>query len=262
MGDAKKGLSKQAYDPIPEGQRYDPYVPPTESIAEFTFKAALAGVLFGILFGAANAYLGLRAGLTISTSIPISVMTVAGFRLLQALRINNTILESNMSQTIGSASSSNMSQTIGSASSSLASGIIFTLPALFLWNMDPKLVQMTLLAIFGGILGTLFMVPLRRFLIVREHGKLPYPEGTACAEVLVASDAGGSQARNVFLGLGIGAAFKFLADWIKVFPDIIQLKIPFLKKGQVGMELSAALFGVGYILGPRIGAVMVGGGLL
>ncbi len=250
MGDAKKGLSKQAYDPIPEGGRYDPYVPPSESPAEFTFKAGLAGVLFGILFGAANAYLGLRAGLTISTSIPISVMTVAGFRLLRALRINNTILESNMSQTIGS------------ASSSLASGIIFTLPALFLWEMDPKLIQMTLLAIFGGILGTLFMVPLRRFLIVREHGRLPYPEGTACAEVLVASEAGGSQARNVFLGLGIGAGFKFLADWIKVFPDVIQLKIPFLKKGQIGMELSAALFGVGYILGPRIGAVMVGGGLL
>jgi uncharacterized oligopeptide transporter (OPT) family protein len=114
MNEAKKSLSKQAYDPIAEGQHYNPYTPSSESPAEFTFKAGLAGVLFGILFGAANAYLGLRAGLTISTSIPISVMTVAGFRLLQALRIKNTILESNMSQTTGS------------ASSSLASGIIFT----------------------------------------------------------------------------------------------------------------------------------------
>ena len=247
---AKKGLSKQAYSPLPEGTEYPTYVPATESTAEFTFKAVLAGIIFGILFGAANAYLGLRAGLTISTSIPIAVMTVAGFRVLRAFGVKNTILESNISQTSGS------------ASSSLASGVIFTLPALFLWGIDPTLVQMTLLAIFGGILGVLFMVPLRRFLIVREHGRLPYPEGTACAEVLVASDAGGSQARNVFFGLGAGALFKFVSDWLKLFPDIIQVRVPFLRKGQVGMELSAALFGVGYILGPRIGAIMVGGGLL
>ena len=250
MSDAPKGLSKQAYEPIPEGKKYDPFVAPTESIAEFTFKAGLAGVLFGILFGAANAYLGLRAGLTISTSIPIAVMTVAGFRLMQAFGIRNTILESNMSQTIGS------------ASSSVASGVIFTLPALFLWNMDPSLVQMTLLAFCGGILGTLFMIPLRPFLIEREHGKLPYPEGTACAEVLVASHAGGVQARNVFLGLGTGALFKFLSSWIKVFPSSIELKIPFIRKAQIGMDASPALFGVGYILGPRIGSVMVSGGLL
>lgn len=250
MNADKKGLSKQAYTPVPEGSEYTPYVPATESTAEFTFKAVVAGIIFGILFGAANAYLGLRAGLTISTSIPIAVMTVAGFRVLRAFRVTNTLLESNISQTSGS------------ASSSVASGVIFTLPALFLWELDPTLIQMTLLAIFGGILGTLFMVPLRRFLIVREHGKLPYPEGTACAEVLVASEAGGSQARNVFLGLGAGALFKFISDWLKLFPDILQVRIPFLRKGQVGMELSAALFGVGYILGPRIGAIMVGGGLL
>ena len=249
MDAGKKGLSRHAYEAV-SPQEFQSYVPASESPAEFTFKAVLAGCLFGILFGAANAYLGLRAGLTISTSIPISVMTVAGFRLLRVFRLQNTILESNMSQTIGS------------ASSSVASGVIFTLPALFLWGIDPTLVQMTLLAIFGGILGTLFMVPLRRFLIVREHGKLPYPEGTACAEVLAASEAGGLHARNVFYGLGAGAVFKFISDWIKIFPDIVQLRIPFLKKAQVGMELSAALFGVGYILGARIGAIMVGGGLL
>ena len=250
MSDAHRGLSKRAYEPIPEGGHYDPYVPPAESPAEFTFKAGLAGVLFGILFGAANAYLGLRAGLTISTSIPIAVMTVAGFRVLQALGARNTILESNMSQTIGS------------ASSSVASGVIFTLPALFLWNMDPSLIQMTLLAFCGGILGTLFMIPLRAFLIEREHGRLPYPEGTACAEVLVASHAGGLQAKNVFVGLGAGALFKLLSSWIKVFPSTIEAKIPFLRKAQIGMDVSPALFGVGYILGPRIGSVMVSGGLL
>jgi len=246
----KKGLHPRAHEPIPEGESYEPYVSPSESPLEFTVKAAGAGILFGILFGAANAYLGLRAGLTISTSIPIAVMTVAGFKAMQALGRKGSILEANMSQTIGS------------ASSSVASGVIFTLPALFLWGFNPTLTQMTLLAIFGGILGTLFMIPLRRFLIEREHGNLPYPEGTACAEVLVATEVGGGRAKNVFMGIGAGALFKFLTGWIKIIPDDVHLKIPFLKKGQLGTEMSAALFGVGYILGPKIGAVMVGGGLL
>ncbi len=250
MYEKKEKLGFQAYEPIPEGKTYEPFVPAIESPAEFTFKAGLTGVLLGIVFGAANAYLGLRAGLTISTSIPISVMTVAGFRLLRMFGIPNTILESNMSQTIGS------------ASSSVASGVIFTLPALFLWGFDPTLIQMTLLAIFGGILGTLFMIPLRPLLIVKEHGKLPYPEGTACAEVLVASEVGGSQAKNVFLGIGAGALFKFLAGWIKIFPERVQFPIPFLKKSQLGLDISASLFGVGFILGPRIGTIMVAGGLL
>jgi putative OPT family oligopeptide transporter len=246
----KQGLGKHVYEPIPEGQKFASYVPAVESPAEFTFKALISGVIFGILFGAANAYLGLRVGLTISTSIPISVMTVAAFRLLQIVGGRSTILESNMSQTIGS------------ASSSVASGVIFTLPALFLWNLDPTFLQMTFLGMMGGVLGTLFMIPLRQFLIEREHGKLAYPEGTACAEVLVASQIGGSQARNVFLGLGVGAFFKFITAWIRAIPSDLHFKIPFLKKADVGVELSAALFGVGYILGPRVGAVMVGGGLL
>ncbi|MGB6363980.1 MAG: oligopeptide transporter, OPT family [Thermoanaerobaculia bacterium] len=247
---SKEGLSRQAYEPVPEGQSYEPFVPATQSPAEFTFKAILAGILFGIVFGAANAYLGLRVGLTISTSIPVAVITVAVFKLLQKTGVTSSILEANMSQTIGS------------ASSSVASGVIFTLPALFLWSLDPTLLQMTLLALCGGLLGVLFMVPLRRFLIVREHGKLPYPEGTACAEVLVASEIGGGKARNVFRGLAVGGLMKFLVGWVHAFPDDIHVRIPFLRKGQLGMETSAALFGVGYILGPRIGAIMVGGGLL
>ena len=206
--------------------------------------------MFGIIFGAANAYLGLRAGLTISTSIPVAVMTVAVFRALSSVGVKGTILETNISQTTGS------------ASSSLASGVIFTLPALFMWGMPPELLQMTLLAMCGGLLGILFMIPLRRFLIVREHGKLPYPEGTACAEVLVANEIGGNRARFVFYGLAGGAFFKFLTSWIRVIPGDLHVKVPFLKKGEIGMDLSAALFGVGYILGPRIAAIMVGGGLL
>ena len=246
----KEGLSQKAYVPLAEGDSYDPFVEPSESPAEFTLKSVGLGILFGIIFGAANAYLGLRAGLTISTSIPVAVMTVAVFRALSRVGVRGTILETNISQTTGS------------ASSSLASGVIFTLPALFMWGMPPELLQMTLLAMCGGLLGILFMIPLRRFLIEREHGKLPYPEGTACAEVLVANEIGGGRARFVFYGLAGGAIFKFLTSWARVIPGDVHLKIPFIKKAEVGMDLSAALFGVGYILGPRIAAVMVGGGLL
>ncbi|MGH9457990.1 MAG: OPT family oligopeptide transporter [Thermoanaerobaculia bacterium] len=231
-------------------KEFRPYVPPTESLAEFTAKGIVPGILFGIVFGAANAYLGLRAGLTISTSIPIAVMTVAAFKLLAAAGRRGSILEANISQTTGS------------ASSSVASGVIFTIPALFLWQLDPTLLQMTLLAIAGGMLGVLFMIPLRRYLIEKEHANLPYPEGTACAEVLVASEEGGGRAKNVFLGLGVGALFKALAGGFRVFPDDVEFHVPFLRKGQIGTEISAALFGVGYILGPRVAAVMVSGGLL
>jgi len=217
---------------------------------EFTLKALGLGIVFGIVFGAANAYLGLRAGLTVSTSIPVAVMTVAVFRLLSRIGRPGTILEANISQTTGS------------ASSSLASGVIFTLPALFMWGMAPDLLQMILLALCGGVLGVLFMIPLREYLIVREHGQLPYPEGTACAEVLKASQQRGAQAANVFLGLGIGAAFKGLTSWARVVPDHLSIKVPLLNKAQLSIDLSAALFGVGYILGPRVATIMVGGGLL
>jgi putative OPT family oligopeptide transporter len=244
------GLSPLAYTELTPDQTYPPYIGADRSIPEFTLKAAFFGILFGIVFGAANAYLGLRAGLTISTSIPVAVMTVAAFRGLQSVGFPGTILEANLSQTIGS------------ASSSLASGVIFTLPALFLWGVAPGLLQMTLLAMCGGLIGVLFMIPLRRFLIKGEHGRLPYPEGTACAEVLVANEVGGKNARYVFFGLGIGALFKFLTSWIKIIPDEVSSRIPFLKKGALSMDLSAALFGVGFILGPRIATVMVGGGLL
>ncbi|MDX1439104.1 MAG: oligopeptide transporter, OPT family [Rubricoccaceae bacterium] len=236
--------------PTDSGDIPAPYVPPSESPVEATVKALVAGIIFGILFGAANAYLGLRAGLTISTSIPVAVMTVALFRALKAAGMRSSILEANMSQTVGS------------ASSSVASGVIFTLPALFLWGFDTNLVQITLLAMCGGLLGVLFMIPLRRYLIVKEHPNLPYPEGTACAEVLKASETGGAKAKNVFLGLGIGALFKGITGWMRAVPDELEIHIPFLKKGQIGSDVSAALFGVGYILGPRIATIMVGGGLL
>ncbi|MGD2135169.1 MAG: OPT/YSL family transporter, partial [Gemmatimonadales bacterium] len=152
------------------------FVPLTQgqTLTEFTLKAIVSGVLLGMIFGAANTYLGLKAGLTISTSIPVAVLTVVAFRLFTAFGFGHSILESNMSQTIGS------------ASSSVASGVLFTIPALFIWGMDPHWGQITLLAMIGGLIGVLSMIPLRRYLIKREHGRLPYPEGMACAEVLVA----------------------------------------------------------------------------
>lgn len=224
---------------------FKPYVAPEETMAEFTWRGVVPGILLGVVFGVANAYLGLRAGLTISTSIPIAVLTVAVYRAV----VRGNILEANISQTVGS------------ASSSVASGVIFTLPALFLWGLSPTLLQMTLLALAGGVLGTLFMIPLRKFLIEREHATLPYPEGTACAEVLVASQGGG-RARGVFEGILAGAAFKAIVGGFRLVPDEIDVRVPFLRKGQIGTEVSAALFGVGFILGPRVGAVMVSGGLL
>ncbi len=248
--DRSKGLGSEAFEALPEGEVYEPYIPANKSPVEFTLKAVLAGIAFGILFGAANAYLGLQAGLTISTSIPVAVMTVAAFRTLRGVGVRTTLLEANVSQTIGS------------ASSSVASGVIFTLPALFMWGVAPELLQMTLLGMCGGLLGVLFMVPLRRFLIEREHGRLPYPEGTACAEVLVASEIGGAKATNVFLGLAVGAFFRVLIEWLKLFPKTISVTLHNKLNVGLGMKMSAALFGVGYILGPRIATVMVSGGLL
>lgn len=244
------GLDPKAYRALTPDESYPPYVAPSSQVAEFTFKAVLLGILFGIVFGAANAYLGLRAGLTISTSIPVAVMAVAVFRILARAGIRSTILETNIAQTTGS------------ASSSVASGVIFTLPALFMWGVAPDLLQMTILAMSGGLLGILFMIPLRKYLIEKEHGKLPYPEGTACAEVLVANEVGGNKAKYIFWGMGVAALFKALTSWLKVIPDHLTIQLPLLKKASVGVDLSAALFGVGYILGPRIAAIMVGGGLL
>lgn len=246
----KSGLAANAYRALEPGETYQPYVPAQETPAEFTLKAIGLGIVFGIVFGAANAYLGLRAGLTISTSIPVAVMTVAVFKALERWGKRGTLLEANLAQTTGS------------ASSSVASGVIFTLPALWLWDVAPGLLQMTLLAMCGGLLGILFMIPLRKFLIDREHGNLPYPEGTACGEVLVASEVGGSRAKLVFWGIGAGMLLKFLTGWLHVIPAHAGLKLPFLKRGELSFDFSAALFGVGYILGPRIATVMVGGGLL
>jgi putative OPT family oligopeptide transporter len=233
---------------------HQPYVPDDTSMRDWSWRGLVLGVLFGAVLGSANAYLGLKVGLTISTSIPLAVIMVAAFTALRPIIGRGTILDVNIGQTAGS------------ASSSLASGIIFTIPALFMWNLAPTLgegyLQVAMLAMCGGVLGILFMIPLRPFLIVKEHASLPYPEGTASAAVLIAADAGGARARPVFLGLLVGSLYKVILELAKFWPDEVDFKLPLLKKGVLGIEPTPALLGVGYVLGYRISAIMVAGGLL
>ena len=222
----------------------------TESITEFTARAVVAGIVFGILFGAANAYLGLRVGLTVSTSIPIAVLAVATFKLIRAR--GTVILEANISQTIGS------------ASSSLATGTIFTIPALFLWGMAPPFWQVAILALLGGYLGIAAMVPLRRLLIVRAADELPYPEGTACAEVLRATteSTDGRGGRWIFIGIAVGAAVKLALGAFMLMPSALEAHLPVLPKAVVALEIAPALLAVGYILGYKQSAIMVSGSLI
>ena len=221
------------------------------TIPEFTLKAVLTGVVLGIVFGAANAYLGLRVGMTVSASIPAAVMTVAAFRVF---RVDGTILEANLSQTIAA------------ASTSLATGVIFTIPALFLWGMVPPYLQVVVLAFLGGILGLSAMIPLRQLLIVDSHAELPYPEGTACAEVLRATTgepAGGAGSGVwIFRGMAVGAAVKLLLALAFLVPGELRLVLPVLPKAELALEVAPALVGVGYILGYRTAAVCVSGALI
>jgi putative OPT family oligopeptide transporter len=222
-----------------------------ETVAEFTLKAVVVGVVLGIVFGAANAYLGLRVGMTVSASIPAAVMTVAVFSLV---RSRGTILEANLSQTVAS------------ASTSLATGTIFTIPALFLWGAIPPYLQVVALAFLGGLLGLSAMIPLRRLLIVKAHDELPYPEGTACAEVLRAttSDRSGAASGSawIFRGMLLGAAVKLLISLAYLIPGELHSAVPVLPKAEVALEVAPALIGVGYILGYRQAAVCVAGAVI
>ena len=231
---------------------FKPYIPADKVVPEFTVTALLIGILLAIVFGAANAYLGLLVGMTVSASIPAAVISMGIIRVI--LR-KDSILENNMVQTIGS------------AGKSVAAGAIFTLPALFLWAEEgkidfPSILTIFLIALFGGVLGVCFMVPLRQALIVEEHGTLPFPEGTACAEVLLAGEEGGSKAGTVFAGLGIAAVYKFLADGTQLFKSEIGHAFESYKGSQVGIQVLPALAGVGYICGPKISSYMFAGGTL
>ena len=235
-----------------KNESFKPYISADKVLPEFTVTSILMGIILAVVFGAANAYLGLKVGMTVSASIPAAVISLGVIRVIMK---KNSILESNMVQTIGS------------AGESLAAGAIFTMPALFLWAGEGKIampgyLEITLIALFGGILGVLFMIPLRKALIVEEHGTLPYPEGMACAEVLLAGEEGGSNASTVFAGMGLGAAFKFIVDGLKIVPS--DITTPNIKgyAGQIGVEIYPALIGVGYICGPSISSYMFAGGII
>ena len=223
-------------------QSFKPFVPADKVLPEFTVTSVILGIILAIVFGGANAYLGLRVGMTVSASIPAAVISMGIIRLIMK---KDSILENNMVQTIGS------------AGESLAAGAIFTLPALFMWAAEdstiatPSFWMIAFIAVCGGILGVLFMVPLRTALIVEEHGVLPFPEGTACAEVLLAGEEGGEKSKLVFTGLGVAAVYKFIADGICLFPSEVDWSIPAYKGSGIGMDVLPALVGVGYICGPR-----------
>ncbi|MCH3988035.1 MAG: oligopeptide transporter, OPT family [Lachnospiraceae bacterium] len=233
-------------------EEFKPFISADRNLPELTPTSIILGAILAIVFGAANAYLGLRVGLTISASIPAAVISMG---ICRGLLRRDNILENNMVQTIGS------------AGESIAAGAIFTMPALFMWAREgavsmPTVSSITIVAILGGVLGVLFMIPLRNALIVEEHGTLPYPEGTACSEVLLAGEEGGASAKGVFSGLGIAAVYKFLADGLKVFPSEIAYDFKNYKGAGCGMDVLPSLVGVGYICGPKISAYMFGGGIL
>src|SRR5206468_5088205 len=227
----------------PSPVEFQPYVSSAESPAEFTAKAIVIGVIFGLIFGASTVYLGLRAGLTVSASIPIAVLAISVLKKLGG----STILENNIVQTIGS------------AGETVAGGVVFTIPALiFLTPYGPpyfSYFQITMLALAGGVLGILMMIPLRRALIVKEHGVLPYPEGSACADVLVAGERGGQLAATVFAGLGIGALWKSLSWILQIFRTVVgysMSRVSFFPNATLNIDISPEYMGVGYVIGPRI----------
>lgn len=230
---------------------FKPFVSSDKVVPEFTVTSILLGVFLAILFGGANAYLGLRVGMTVSASIPAAVISMGVIRVI--LR-KESILENNMVQTIGS------------AGESLAAGAIFTMPALFMWAAEsgtaaPSLIKIALIALCGGVLGVLFMVPLRTALIVEEHGTLPYPEGMACAEVLLAGEQGGAKASTVFAGLGIAAFYKLIADGFCLFPSEVDYEITAYRGSGIGMDVLPALAGVGYICGAKVSSYLLAGGV-
>ena len=232
-------------------EQFKPYIPADKTQPELTVTSVVMGIILAVVFGAANAYLGLRVGMTVSASIPAAVVSMGVLRILLK---RNSVLESNMVQTIGS------------AGESLAAGVIFTMPVLFLWSSEgvtdkPSMLAIMLIALLGGLLGVLFMIPLRKALIVKEHKTLPYPEGTACAEVLLAGEKGGASAKSVFVGMGLSALIKFVVDGLKMIPGTIAIPIKALKT-EFSTEIYPALVGVGYICGLKISSYLFAGGML
>lgn len=229
----------------PTTVKFEPFISASQEVKEFSAKAIILGALFGILFGAVTVYLGLRAGLTVSASIPIAVLSISLLRLFG----RGTILENNIVQTTGS------------AGESVAAGVIFTLPALIFLGFPLEYTRITILAMIGGWLGVLFMIPLRRQLIVKEHGNLTYPEGTACADVLIAGEKGGSFAGRVFAGLGIGGVYAFLMHAMGFWRSTPEYRPSWFPGATVRAEVTPEYLGVGYIIGPKVAGTIFAGGV-
>ncbi len=227
-------------------ETHHPYVPASTILPEFTPRAVLFGILFGLIFGASTVYLGLKVGLTVSASIPIAVLSITVLRALGRA----SILENNIVQTTGS------------AAESIAAGIVFTIPALLILGLDLDLMQTAIVGAAGGLLGVLLMIPLRRSLIVKEHGNLPYPEGTACAEVLVAGEKGGSDAKTVFMGFGVAFVYKIFMTAFQFWKEVPSKVLTWYQGSRIAAEISPELLGVGFIIGPRIASYMFGGGII
>ncbi|HEY6107712.1 MAG TPA: oligopeptide transporter, OPT family [Gemmatimonadales bacterium] len=225
---------------------HTPYIAPSQNLAELTPRAVVLGVILGLIFGASNVYLALKIGLTVSASIPIAVLAITIFRTLG----RSTILENNIVQTTGS------------AADSVSAGVVFTIPAILLMGYDLDISRVTILAIAGGLMGVLMMIPLRRALIVKEHGNLPYPEGTACAEVLIAGEKGGVHAKTVFQAFGLAFAYKFGMTALKLWQEYPGRVFRSYQSAEVRVEVSPELMGVGYIIGPRIAGYLFAGGCL
>lgn len=232
-------------------REYKPYIPAERVLPELTPLSVILGIVLAVIFGGANAYLGLRVGMTVSASIPAAVISMGIIRIL--LR-RDSILENNIVQTIGS------------AGESLAAGAIFTLPVLFMWSGEggelPSFMEIAWIALVGGVIGIMFMIPLRNALIVQEHGKLPYPEGKACAEVLMAGEKGGAAAGTVFSGLGIAGLYKFIADGLHLFPSEVSYELKSYRGSAIGIDVLPALLGVGYICGAKVSSYLLAGGVV
>lgn len=240
-------ITEEAHVPVAESHAvHKPFVPASKYLPEFTWRAVILGSILGIIFGASSVYLALRVGLTVSASIPIAVMSISIFRALGRA----SILENNIAQTTGS------------AGESVAAGIAFTIPALLVLGYDLEISRTTMVALLGGWLGVLLMIPLRRALIVKEHGKLLYPEGTACAEVLVVGEKGGTDAKLVFAGFGVAALYRFLMSGVRLWNETPAYVMRWYQGATASINITPDLLGVGYIIGPHVAAMMVGGGLL
>ncbi|MBL8952710.1 MAG: oligopeptide transporter, OPT family, partial [Myxococcaceae bacterium] len=248
-------MSAPEPSPAAAEPEFKPFIPAEQVVPEFTFLPIALGAILGVVFAWSSAYLGLKMGQTVSASIPVAVLSITIFRWAsKALRVRQaTILENNMAQTVGS------------AGESLAAGIVFTMPALLLMGHEMETTRVLLVALLGGLIGVLMMIPMRHGLIVKEHGKLTYPEGTACADLLIVGETGGTSAKTVFIGFFVGSIYAFLNLIAKLWLDVASFAFSFagkLKGASLAFEVSPPMLGVGYIIGPRIASQMMAGGVL